>query len=193
MKERPILFSGAMVSCGCHKHQAIGERARSLFHKHGGTGTKIYYIHAQMKNRCFNPKARSYPPYGGRGITVCQEWKDSFVAFREWALSNGYEEGLSIDRIENDGNYEPGNCRWIPMIEQAKNTRQTRYVIYQGEKIPIREAAKRSGVSHQKLRSRLRNECPEEELFLTSNRKRKLSTYTRNIDKMEESKRFGYE
>ena len=76
-----------------------------------------------MKGRCNRPTATSYKYYGGRGISVCEEWENDFAAFRDWALANGYQEGLSIDRIDVNGNYCPGNCRWITMAEQQRNKR----------------------------------------------------------------------
>lgn len=105
--------TGKTKSCGCAKN------------KHGGSRTKLYRSWSDMKQRCYNPKAEKFPIYGGRGIKVCDEWENSFTKYQEWALSNGYreDEGLSIDRIDNDGNYEPSNCRWVDMLTQATNRR----------------------------------------------------------------------
>jgi hypothetical protein len=86
-----------------------------------------------MKQRCYNEHRKYYPDYGGRGIKVCSEWHD-FANFREWALSNGYQDNLSIDRIDVNGNYEPSNCRWTTNVEQQRNCRNNRMIEINGEK-----------------------------------------------------------
>lgn len=91
-------------------------------YKHGMSGTRLHRIWTEMKTRCLNQNDCHYKWYGARGISVCDEWLD-FVPFSEWALSNGYKDDLTIDRIDNDGNYEPSNCRWITQSEQCKNHR----------------------------------------------------------------------
>lgn len=90
---------------------------------HGLSRTKIYKIWYGMKTRCYNKNFKKFNNWGGRGIIVCNEWKNSFLIFNEWALKNGYKEGLSIDRINNNGNYEPTNCRFITIADQQKNKR----------------------------------------------------------------------
>jgi hypothetical protein len=87
------------------------------------TNKRLYNLWLQMLYRCDNPKHISYKYYGGRGITVCEEWRQSFEAFHDWALANGYSDSLTIDRIEPDGDYEPSNCRWATMKEQCHNRR----------------------------------------------------------------------
>lgn len=105
-------------SCGCLRR----EKAMYINYKHGGTITRIYGIWADMNRRCFNQNNKSYKYYGGRGIKVCSEWKDNFVAFRFWAILSGYKDNLTIDRIDNDGNYEPDNCQWITQSENSKKS-----------------------------------------------------------------------
>lgn len=123
------LRSGEIYSCGCLRQKRATEASVKACTKHGAThrGTKnekLYNVWLRMKSRCNNPKVDNYKYYGGRGITVCEEWQHDYTAFRNWALSNGYQEGLSIDRINVNGNYEPNNCRWISMAEQQKNKRR---------------------------------------------------------------------
>lgn len=112
------LRRGVSQSCGCLRK----EKMRNSHTKHGGTKEPLYYVLNMMHQRCENPKNKDYEYYGGRGITVCHEWKD-YVAFRSWALKTGYAPGLTIDRIDPDGNYCPTNCRWITIEEQQKNRR----------------------------------------------------------------------
>lgn len=106
------LQRGRVTSCGCRKI------------KHGGRYTRLHEIWNSMKKRCNNPNHRFYKYYGGKGVKVCTEWEESFAAFQQWALSNGYEDHLTIDRIDSSGNYEPGNCQWITA---AENTRKADY------------------------------------------------------------------
>lgn len=115
---RSWLISGTPVSCGCRKRS----KAKEYSTIHGQSGTRLYRIWCGMKQRCSNPKNKSFADYGGRGVRVCPGWSE-FLGFHAWAVSAGYRDDLSIDRINNDGNYEPGNCRWATPKEQASNQR----------------------------------------------------------------------
>lgn len=115
------LASGHTKSCGCYN----SEHTVLMNTTHGGTYSRLYSIWSSMKTRCYNPKSKSYGYYGGRGISVCQEWRNDFSAFREWALSHGYQDNLTLDRIDGDGSYSPGNCRWATWHEQRTNQRRS--------------------------------------------------------------------
>ena len=116
---------GDTKSCGCYKSSKLSNRSKT----HGLRSTRLYGIWADIKKRTLNPKDKKYSDYGGRGITICDEWKNDVKSFYDWAMSNGYEEnkGLSIDRIDNDGNYEPSNCRWVSNNIQNRNQRISKY------------------------------------------------------------------
>lgn len=114
------LQNGSIRSCGC-LHKEIAAKQANAIHKHKQSGTRLYKIWQGMKGRCNRPNDARYARYGGRGIKVCDEWLHDFSAFYEWAQANGYKEDLTIDRIDNDGNYEPRNCRWVGVKEQSRN------------------------------------------------------------------------
>lgn len=120
--ETSSIKSGNSSSCGCFKKESHSK----LFSKHSMYGTKLYWKYANMKKRCYYTKDKRYKDWGGRGIKVCDEWRNDFMAFYNWSINNGWKEGLSIDRINNDGNYEPSNCRWTTREVQARNTRVLR-------------------------------------------------------------------
>ena len=111
--------SGATKSCGCYQKRRASETQKT----HGLGYTRLYGTWVNMKGRVFNIKNKWYSDYGGRGIIICDEWKNDFMSFYNWAMSNGYSDELSIDRIDNDGNYEPSNCRWATRIVQSRNQR----------------------------------------------------------------------
>ncbi|MGG0718681.1 hypothetical protein ABE096_13950 [Robertmurraya massiliosenegalensis] len=158
------LTSGNVISCGCVKNE---QNKVNLVknHRHKMSGTRLYRIWQKMKDRCYNPNVRSYENYGERGIKLCDEWliPDNFF---DWALSSGYKDGLTIDRIDNDGNYEPNNCRWSTPKEQARNRSTNVKVNFQGKEMTLVEAAEMSGFSYGALNARYNKGIREEKLFL---------------------------
>lgn len=114
------LKNGKTKSCGCFHRDCASKLGKSK-KTHGQSNTRLYYIWRAMKERCFNKNSRVYNRYGGRGITVCDEWANSFEAFYKWSINNGYSQKLTLDRIDNDGIYEPDNCRWTTMKVQNQN------------------------------------------------------------------------
>ena len=144
------LRGGATKSCGCYKRDLLIERST----KHNLCHTRIYRIYSLMKDRCHSPNAEKYHRYGGRGIRVCDEWLNSFEAFYEWSMANGYREDLTIDRIDNDGNYEPSNCRWATNEEQANNRGHHILLEINGETKTIAQWSKETGLKYRTIHAR---------------------------------------
>jgi len=159
------LRSGACRSCGCLHREAAREQGLKST-THGLTGTRLYRVWANMKTRCYNRRNRNYARWGARGITVCDEWRDNFQAFYDWAMENGYADSLSIDRIDNDKGYYPENCRWANSVEQASNTRKSRHITFRGETHTLNEWARRLGFDAVTLFNRLKHLTPEEAFTL---------------------------
>ena len=114
---------------------------------HGDTGTRLYRIWKSMKCRCNNHNHPTYKDYGARGVCICEEWQDSYSAFKEWALNHGYEEELELDRTDVNGGYCPQNCKWISHHEQTLNRRDTLYAIVGGKTIKLRDLCRKNGIS----------------------------------------------
>ena len=142
---------GITKSCGCLNKEINSKKAKT----HGMTGSRLYEEWKGMKFRCYNLKCEEYDRYGGRGITICPEWWDSFEAFRDWALVNGYQDDLTIDRIDNDGPYSPDNCRWITHKEQQNNKSTNHFLTYNGETKTMSQWAEEKGIPYDTLRMRL--------------------------------------
>lgn len=157
------LRRGLVKSCGCR-----GKNTE----KHSKTNTRLYRIWSCMKGRCRNRNILAYKDYGGRGITVCDEWDNSFVAFEKWALKNGYDESLTIDRIDNDGGYSPDNCRWATRLEQNRNRRSRKTIAYNGESLSVVEWAEIVGINPRTIYERLRQGWTVKEALETDTKRR---------------------
>ena len=145
------LKNGSIKSCGCLNVELVKERST----KHGMASTRIYRIWQGMKRRCYNKNQPHYKTYGARGITVCEEWRNSFDSFYTWSMENGYSSDLSIDRKDNNGNYEPSNCRWADEKTQADNKRSTKHVTYKGKQVNISELSRITGIQRKTLSRRI--------------------------------------
>lgn len=170
-KEIPAanLKSGRTTSCGCY--------SRGLKRKtgtHGMTNTRIFHEWQSMLQRCNNPNNQRYEDYGGRGIKVCDEWIDNFVSFYEWSMDNGYDEILTLDRKDVDGDYSPDNCRWVTNLEQQSNKRNNRVIECNGEKYILNEWARITGLNAQTIAWRIDRGWSVEEALYTPSRKQKV-------------------
>lgn len=130
------------LSCGCLQRERTSESNKT----HGMSGSRLYKVFMAMHRRCCVKSDRAYKDYGGRGITICDEWRRSFDNFARWAFASGYAEGLTIDRIDNMSGYCPDNCRWIPEELQAKNRRMCIMVAVNGTSMCLSDAARHFGV-----------------------------------------------
>lgn len=146
------LRGGKTLSCGCLQR----ERASISNTTHGKTNTRLFGIWMGMKNRCYIPSNKEYARYGGRGITICDEWKDDFMAFYTWSMSNGYMDGLSIDRIDNDNGYSPNNCRWITIRAQQNNRCNNKFLSFNGKTKTLSEWAEETKIPAAVIGQRLR-------------------------------------
>jgi hypothetical protein len=158
------LKRGFVRSCGCLQHEVLVESHT----KHNLCGTNIYNVYNNMKARCYNPNNHKYARYGGRGITICQEWlgQNGFINFSKWAFENGYQEKsgkekLTLDRINNDGNYEPSNCRWTDYKTQARNRSSCHYVTLNGITKTLTEWCEIYNISYEKAKHDLLTSTPE--------------------------------
>lgn len=159
------LIHGISTNCGCETRKKLAESTRKNKTKHGETHTRLYRIYTQMKRRCDSPYLEVYQYYGGKGVTVCQEWLDSYEAFRDWALANGYSDDLTIDRIDVNGNYCPENCRWVDMKTQCRNRTSNIQITVHGETHCIVEWSEITGIKASTIYMRLRRGWNTERLF----------------------------
>lgn len=121
---RRDIVRGSTKSCGCLSKEVAHNKIIKINTKHNDSGTRLYSIYLGMIDRCRRKNNHAYKYYGGRGIKVCDEWLENYLVFKEWAINNGYQNNLTIDRINVNGNYEPDNCRWITIQDQQRNKRK---------------------------------------------------------------------
>lgn len=162
------MSSGHTKSCGCLRKKTTSE----MRYKHGQSYSNIYYVWRSMKNRCNNENDKQYSDYGGRGIKLCEEWDKNFRTFYFWAQENGYKEGLSIDRIDNNKGYFPDNCHWTDRETQNNNRRDNVFITYNGETKTVTQWSRVVGRPRRTIADRLKNGWSiEKALFEPSHRK----------------------
>lgn len=155
-KSIKALRKEGISSCGCYQKEFNNSPrldARSENHIH--VKTRLYSIWVGMKKRCYNENSRAFKWYGAKGIVVFENWKISFLNFRKWSLENGYSDNLTIDRLDSDKNYEPSNCRWIPLEDQNRNKKNNRKVIFEGKEICVSEVSRITGKPYTTIILRL--------------------------------------
>lgn len=135
-------------SCGCW--------VKEMHTTHGLSQSRIYKVYSGMKKRCYNKNHKLYNRYGGRGITICDEWLNDFMAFYNWSMDNGYQDDLTIDRIDNNKGYSPDNCRWVTMLEQAQNTSKNVNITYKGKTQTISAWSRETGIPQNTISRRFR-------------------------------------
>lgn len=163
------LKSGNTKSCGCLQK----ENASKAKYKHRMSKTKLYKRWEDIKKRCYNKNSYNYKNYGGRGIKMCDEWLNDFMNFYSWAMENGYEEKLSIDRINNNGDYEPNNCRWVDIKTQCNNRRSNHLITYKGKTQNVSQWCEELNVSRSMVEFRLRKGLSLDEVFTKPSRTHK--------------------
>lgn len=153
------LINYKIISCGCYRKERAYE---TNFKKDKITDSRLYNIWSKLKNRCLNMSFKFYKNYGGRGIKVCDEWLNNPQSFYDWAIANGYNSNLTIDRIDFNGNYEPSNCRWVDMKTQSNNRRNNHTITLNGVSHTLSEWSSLTGIEQSTIRARLKRGWSEE-------------------------------
>lgn len=174
---------GRIKSCGCKTNEILSDKQKT----HGESKTRLYGVWRRMIERCYRVKHKSYKDYGGRGITVCDEWKNSYEEFRKWSVQNGYDKNAgymecTLDRIDVNGNYEPSNCRWISMKKQCNNKRNNNILSYNGETHTMSEWAEITGINVHTLWRRQKRGWDDEKIITAPLRMTKRSRKAGDAD-----------
>lgn len=171
---RPAILNGKQ-SCGCNwtpSSRKYTDEQRESF---------LYTTWSGMKQRCYNVNSEAYPNYGGRGIKVCNEWREDYLSFYNWSILNGASEELTIDRIDVNGNYTPENCRWVSNSVQQRNKQYNRYIEYNGQRKLMLEWAEETGLRITTITSRLERRWDVGEVLGYEHHARKGSKHTKRI------------
>ena len=146
------IIGGLTTSCGCFRNEQI-KKSNST---HNNSSSNLYTRWCKIKERCFNVSCNNYHRYGGRGITMCDEWKNDYTKFRDWSLANGYRKELQIDRIDNNGNYKPNNCRWVTSKVNGNNKRTTLLITYKNKTFPLKTWCVKLGLNYKTVWERIK-------------------------------------
>ena len=167
IKLRGSIISGCTISCGCYQRESTAKRFKEINKTHGLTSHPLFNVWRSMKKRCYLKSHEAYVNYGGRGITVCDEWYDDFKAFHDWCIANGWQKGLEVDRYpNNDGNYEPSNCRITTTKKNNNNKRTNVSITYNGETKTATEWSEIYGGHRSNVSARIKKGLsPEESIF----------------------------
>lgn len=194
---RSHLKSGKSKSCGCLSREIASNSICMRNKTHGlyESNLRLYNIWHSIKQRCYYDKNINYRNYGGRGITLCDEWLNNFKSFYDWAMKNGYDKNAprgkcTIDRIDVNGNYEPNNCRWVTQKQQSRNKRTNRFITCNGETKTIADWCEEKGLCHTTICDRLKAGYSEEQAILMDIGFYKNNIFKKYIEKLEKLNNF---
>lgn len=172
------LIKGKTKSCGCLRKELLRERNKT----HNLSNSRLYGIYRHIKERCYNPNCKDYKYYGSCGIVMCEEWATNFMNFYNWAMANGYQDDLTIDRIDVNGNYEPNNCRWATKKEQSINRRNIHLITFNDKTQTLTDWAKDLNINFNTLYQRIiTNKWDTEKAFMKPIRRQKTSNQRNGV------------
>lgn len=172
-------------SCGCVRGKKLGNFSRT----HGQSHTRLYSVYKGIKQRCLNKNNPAYKYYGGKGVVIDEGWLKDFLVFKDWAYKHNYKEGkgLSIDRIDPNGNYSPENCRWVSLSKQQNNKLNSFFITIDNEKLTVAEWAQKKGMHHQSLYSRIYRLFESLDVINSENIELEIKTRKSNTDFLKQN------